>query len=241
MSRIIDVIRRVVQQEMARSRGSLLGVVTAVFPHEAEDDENNYEVNVRLKHEDLELIRVPVAVGCMGVAAPPKTGDLVLVQFLDADVNNPVITGRFYHDEERPPLHKENEILFEQRVQEDDTLNHFRFTPDGTIFLQRDVTNPEDNSEAKTSIKVEGGTGNIEIRAGEDIVININVDEKIRITCNGKPIEVACSDMTMTVDNNLDITCAKMTVEGDADINGDLKVSNGSNSTIISGNEIKGA
>jgi hypothetical protein len=164
MSRIIEIIRRVVRQELARHRSSLLGVVTEIFPHESEDDENNYEVNVRLKHEDLELRRAPIAVGVMGFAAPPKVGDLVLVQFINGDLNQPVITGRFYHDGERPPLHHEDEILFEQRVP-DGTLNHLRFTPDGTIYIQRDVTKPEDNSEAKTSIKIDGKSGDIEIKA----------------------------------------------------------------------------
>jgi len=224
MSRIIEIIRRVVQQELARHRSSLLGVVTEISPHESEDDENNYEVNVRLKHEELELRRAPIAVGHIGIAAPPKVGDLVLVQFINGDVNQPVITGRFYHDGERPPVHREDEILFEQRVK-GGTLNHLRFTPDGTIYIQRDVTKPEDNSEAKTSIKIDGKTGDIEIKAGEKIVITLTNDDNIQITADGQPIKV---------------TCSKMTVDGDVDVNGALKVSNGTNSTTISGNEIKG-
>jgi type VI secretion system (T6SS) baseplate-like injector VgrG len=108
VSSILEIVRRVVEQEMARNRGSLLGVVSTVFPHTAENDENNYEVNVKLKHEGLELRRVPVAVGHVGVVAPPRAGDLVLVQFINGDLNQPVVTGRFYHAEERPPLHKED-------------------------------------------------------------------------------------------------------------------------------------
>ena len=69
--RLLAVIQRVVQEELARRRTALLGVVTAIFAHEAEDDENNYEVDVRLKHEDLELRKVPMAVSYMGMAVPP--------------------------------------------------------------------------------------------------------------------------------------------------------------------------
>ena len=148
--------------------------MTRVFLHEAADDENNYEVDVRLKHEDLELRRVPIAVGHMGLAAPPKAGDLVLVQFLNGDLNQPVITGRFYHDGERPPLHHADEIVFEQRVP-DGTPNHLRLTADGTIYIQRDVTKPEDNSQAKTSIKIDGATGNIEIKINQT---NIQITDK---------------------------------------------------------------
>jgi len=225
VSRIVELIRRVVLEELARNRGSLLGVVTTVYPHEAEDDENNYEANVRLKHEDLELRRVPIAIGHVGVAAPPRAGDLVLVQFLNGDSNQPLVTGRFYHADERPPLHKEDEILFEHRVA-DDTLNHLRFSSDGSIFLQRDVTKPEDNSEAKASIKVDGASGDIEIKAAETIVILMKNDGEIQVTAEDKPINISASRMTVT---------------GDVDINGDLKVANNSGSITISGHEITGA
>jgi hypothetical protein len=232
VSRIVEIIRRVVLEELARNRGSLLGVVTTVYPHEAEDDENNYEANVRLKHEDLELRRVPIAIGHVGVAAPPRAGDLVLVQFLNGDSNQPLVTGRFYHADERPPLHKEDEILFEQRVP-DGTLNHLRFAADGSIFLQRDVTKPEDNSEARTSVKVET-EGNVEVKVGEKITVRLTLDDNIQVVADGLPITVDCEDMTVTAAN-------KMTVEGDLDVNGNLKVSNGSTSTTISGNEVTGA
>ena len=225
MSRIVEIIRRVVLEELARNRGSLLGVVTTVYPHGAEDDENNYEANVRLKHEDLELRRVPIAIGHVGVAAPPRAGDLVLVQFLNGDSNQPLVTGRFYHADERPPLHKEDEILFEHRVA-DDTLNHLRFADDGSIFLQRDVTKPENNTEAKASIKIDGKSGDIEIKAAETIVILMKNDGEIQVTADDKPINISAS---------------KMTVTGDVDINGDLKVANNSGSTTISGHEITGA
>jgi len=223
MSRIIDIIRRVVKQELARQRGSLLGVVTAVFPHAAENDQNNYEANVRLKHEDLELRQVPLAVGHIGLAAPPRVGDLVLVQFLDGDINQPVITGRFYHDQDRPPLHQENEILFEHRVPDQNrTLNHFRFTADGTIYLQRDVPPPEETRQPKTTLKIDGATGSFECKVGQHLVIALTTDgsnDKIAITATGKPIEVTCQTMKIT---------------------GDLVVTNGSTKTTISGNEITG-
>jgi phage baseplate assembly protein gpV len=217
MSRLLEIIRSVVHQELAQQRSSLLGVVTTVFPHTAADDDFNYEANVQLKHEALELRKVPLAVNHVGVATPPRVGDLVLVQFINGDLNQPVITGRFYHADERPPLHQEDDLLFEQRVP-DGTLNQLRFTADGTIYLQRDVTKPEDNSEAKTSLKIDGDSGDLEIKSGE-ISIVITNDTDIQITAEGKPIDVTCDTLT---------------------INGDLVVSNGTNRTTISGNVITG-
>jgi hypothetical protein len=165
------------------------------------------------------------------------------------------VTGRFYHADERPPLHKEDEILFEQRVP-DGTLNHLRFAADGSIFLQRDITKPEDNSEARATIKIDGETGNVEIKpandlktaisidgetgdvritSGEKIFVALTHDDNIDIMADGQPITVNCDTMKVTAANG-------MTIEGNLDVKGDLKVSADSGpSTTISGNEITGA
>lgn len=222
--RLLEIIQQVVRQEMSRQRGSLLGVVTEIFPHESEDDDHNYEVSVRLKHEDLELRRVPMAVGHIGIAVPPRVDDLVIVQCINGDINQPVVTGRFYHADERPPLHREGDILFEQRIA-DGKLNHLRFNADGSIFIQRDVTSPEDNSAFLAGIKIDPD-GNIEIKAGDSIVISLKNDDRLEIKADGKTIEVACDTLT---------------VNGNVSINGDLQVSGGGTSTTISGNVITGA
>src|SRR5690349_13859178 len=220
----MGLIQQVVRQELGRRRTCLLGVVTGVFAHSDADDDNNYEVDLRLKNEDLELRRVPLAVPHLGVAAPARVGDLVVVQFVDGDLNQPLVTGRFYHADDRPPLHREGEVLFEQRVP-DGTLNHLRFTDDGTIVLQRDVTKPADNSAAKTTVRIDGASGDLQIMAGDKVVVKIANDSTLTITCDS---------LAVTADNGV-------TVKGDMEVQGDLKVSGGGGSTTISGHEIKGA
>ena len=221
---LIDIVRRVVAQEMQRARGCLLGVVSAVHAHASKDDGNNFEADVKLKHMDLELTRVPIAVQHIGAAAPPRVGDLVLVQFIDGDLNQPVLTGRFYHAEDPPPLHQEDDFLIEHRVPDGKhTRNQLRFAADGSIYLQRDVKK-DDNSEAQTSLKIAGDTGDLEIKVGDKIVVTLKHDAKIEITADGKPIAVKCD---------------KLTVTGNVDITGDLVVGQGPKTTI-SGNSIKG-
>lgn len=217
MIRVVELIRRIVRRELARLRGPRLAVVTAVFPHAAKDDEYNYEVSVQLKHEALQLRRIPLAIPYVGVAALPRVGDLVLVQFVDGDINQPVVTGCLYHADVRPPLHQEDDVVFEHRVP-DGTLNHLRFGPDGSIFLQRDVKNPADNSEASASIAFDS-SGDIElVRTGE------------------QSASVKLTDGEVTID------CDKMTVNCDTlTVNGDLIVDSGEQSTTISGNRITGA
>ena len=109
---------------------------------------------MRFKHDGLEIAQVPIAVSHIGVAAPPRVGDLVLVEFLDLDLQQPLVTGRFYHDQERAPLFKQDDVLFEQRLP-DGTFNHLRFAGDGTIFLQRDVKKREDNTEFLAGIRID--------------------------------------------------------------------------------------
>ncbi len=204
MSSVIEIIRSVVRQELNHHRNSLLGVITAIFPHTTADDDNNYEANVSLKHEDLELTKVPLAVGHLGIAAPPQIGDLVLVQFINGDLNQPVITGRFYHEDNRPPIHQGDEILFEQRVN-DNTINQLRFASDGTIYLQRDVNNPNDNSQAAASIKIDA-SGSIEIKVGENNRITL-AEENIEVNCtrmtvNGELRIANSSNRTTTINGN---------------------------------------
>lgn len=227
MNELLELMRRVVREELAARRGPLLATVTAVFAHEDKDDSRNYEADVRLKHEGLDLQKVPISVSHVGVAVPPRVGDLVLVQFLDSDLQQPLITGRFYHEDERVPLFKEDELLFEHRLP-DGKLNHLRFGADGTIYVQRDVTKPEDNSEFKAGIKIDPD-GNIELKTGDKVVITLKAGE-IDIKSDGQPIKIACDQLT--IDGKLQVT-------GETQLKAKLKVGSGMGTTI-DGNKITG-
>lgn len=218
-------IQRVVREELAQQRTALLGVVSAVYVHETEDDANNFEVDVRLKHEGLELRKVPMAVSYMGVAIPPDVGDLVLVQFINGDLNQAVISGRFYHADERPPLHKAGDILFEQRLA-DDTFNHLRLAANGAIFLQRDVTKRDDNSEAKAGIAIDAA-GNIEIKTGDKVTIRMGTDGNVTIACEKLTINAAV-EISKTLKVAEDTTVDTQVVVGTAP------------KTTIKGGEIQG-
>jgi phage baseplate assembly protein gpV len=216
VSGMVDLARRVARQELAGQRSSRLGVVTAVFAHSDKDDGNNYEVSVKLKYEDLELTRVPLVTSHAGFVALPDVGDLVLIGFVDGDINQPIVVGRLYDNQKRAPLFKEDEILFEHRVQ-DGTLNHLRFMADGSILIQRDVSTREDNSKARTTVRIDGGSGDLEVLAGDKVVLLLKNNSEIQVTCD------------------------KMAIQGDVEIDGDLVVSGAAGKTTISGNNITGS
>ncbi|HMV07157.1 MAG TPA: phage baseplate assembly protein V [Accumulibacter sp.] len=232
MNDLLELIRRCVREEIAARRGPQLATVTALSAHSASDDTANYEADVRLKHDGLEIAQVPIAVSHVGFAAPPRVGDLVLVEFVDGDLQQPLITGRFYHDQERAPLFRDNEVLFEHRLA-DDTVNHLRFADDGSIFLQREVKKREDNSEFTAGLRI-APDGLIEIKAGSKIRVTLDgKNEKVTIVCDGKPIDLTCSKLTVDADVQIRKT---LTVDGDGTIKGTGKIS----SVTISGTDISG-
>ncbi len=240
MSGILQIVRSVVHSEVEGAHTSLFGIVSAVFPHSDAGDDNNFEVNVRLKHEDVELRKVPVMVSNIGAAAIPAEGDLVLVQFVNGELNQPIIAGRFYHADARPPLHKDDEIVFEHRVTSDGTINQLHFANDGSIYLQRDVSKPENNSQAKAGIAIDGASGDITIQAGDKTTIVLKNDGDIQVTSGGKiqfdagsnDVKVTCGTMTVN---------GKLVVDGDAEVDGVLKAAHSGGSTTIDGHGITGA
>ena len=232
------MVRRTVREELALRRGPQLATVTALTAHGSEDDTANYEADVRLKHDGLEIAQVPIAVSHVGVAVPPRVGDLVLVEFLDHDIQQPLITGRFYHDKERAPLFKQDDVLFEHRLP-DGTFNHLRFASDGSIFLQRDVKKREDNSDFVAGMRIDP-KGLIEFKTSDDVVVTLDQQNgKISVLCKDKPMDITCGKLTvdadMQVKKNLTID-KNLTVDGDGTIKGTGKIS----SVTISGTDITG-
>ncbi|MFZ5826107.1 MAG: phage baseplate assembly protein V [Bacillota bacterium] len=110
MSDLVAMLRQLIRAELALHTSSHLGVVEAVAGHAASDNEN-YGCDVRLRGRDLVLAGVPIATDHVGTVAPPAKGDLVLIHFVGGDPDQPVIAGRFYSDQLRPPEYGLSEIV----------------------------------------------------------------------------------------------------------------------------------
>jgi uncharacterized protein involved in type VI secretion and phage assembly len=177
VSRLLNLLRAVVHEELRTRRTSALAVVTGAFPHTSADDDNNYEVDVRLKHENLTLRRVPVAAGHPGQAATPAAGDLVLIEFVDADVNRPLVTGRFYSAGQRPPLYFGGDLVWEHRLPDSQGINQLRFSRSGSILLGWHVSDvTEDSSVAETSIRIDGTDGTVHVAFQGTPVLDLSAD-----------------------------------------------------------------
>lgn len=120
MTTIVSTIQQIIRHELRGLRIAEMGLVEAIYPHSANGDNDNYGCDVRLKDCGLLLKRVPVATGHIGTAAIPNVGDLVLLTFDGGDVNQPIMIGRLYNDEDRPPLNNANEVIFRLPLAEPD-------------------------------------------------------------------------------------------------------------------------
>jgi uncharacterized protein involved in type VI secretion and phage assembly len=108
---LYETIQKIVRQELARVRTAELAVVEEQHPHADASDKDNYGCTVRLRDSGIVLKQVPVATTRIGAASIPAVGDLVLVQFVGGDINAPIITGRLYNDEDRPPVNDDGQAI----------------------------------------------------------------------------------------------------------------------------------
>jgi phage baseplate assembly protein gpV len=191
LSGMVEVIRKIVEAEIRKIHVAELGVVTSIFPHASDSDKDNYECNVKLKNTGLELQKVPVATQHIGLAHIPKVDEMVLVTFLNGDINAPILIGRMYTAEDRPPANDGEEIIYIPPYSENADLRRVHMElPSGIILsITDDIVNVE---AGKTTLKI-NRDGNIEVES----------NDKVSITASG--------EMTFTAD--------KITIESKKDMN----------------------
>lgn len=233
MSTIIKTIQEIVRHELRNLRIAELGVVTAVYPHSAASDNDNYACDVRLPASDLLLKRVPVATGHIGTAAIPNTDDLVLLVFQHGDVNQPLIIGRLYNDEDRPPLNRPDEIIFRLPLAEadDKTIqaairNHPDAAPPREIILEmapKITVRITDGAVRATAGQTEllldqpdGSGGRVTVVAG-GTKITMNQDGDVTIEALGAMTLKATRDLTLEGMNVNIKAQMNATLEGGAD------------------------
>ena len=220
MDSIVSVMKKVAEKEAQKIYTTELGIVTAVFPHASDSDKDNYQCSVQLKNKkqpdgsDFELRKVPLLTPHIGLVNIPQVGELVALAFIGGDINAPIIMGRLYNDEDRPPQNDTGQIILTQLDSLSITLNDetkIEVDVDGNVKIEAkgDITIKADkNSEiAIKGDSVINTDGKLEITAKGDSVIN--ADGKLEITAKG--------DSVINADGNIEITAK-----------GNVKLNNGS-------------
>jgi phage baseplate assembly protein gpV len=108
---LYETVQRIVQEELGHVRTAELAIVQEQHPHADDSDKDNYACTVRLRDFGIVLEQVPVATSRIGCVSIPAVNELVLVQFVGGDINAPIITGRLYNDEDRPPVNDDGQAI----------------------------------------------------------------------------------------------------------------------------------
>lgn len=200
----VGVMSEVARRELAAHRSLALGVVTESFSNESGKGEHHLACHVRLHGSELVLQDVPVAVGRVGLSALPRKGDLVVLGFLDGDVNGPVVLGTIHAADMPSPDAKVDEVVYE--------------VPDeGGSARRLEMKLPNGNKLTVTDdeVSIDMGGTTIVVESGGAITLEASGD--VSITSGG--------NMTIESKANLSIKAAanlKLEASGNADLKGTM-------------------
>ncbi len=219
MMDIVEAMRGVTQEELRNLWMPQLGVVTSVFPHSSKNDKDNYECNVRLKNPDVELRRVQIATQVIGLAGAPSVGDLVLVVFVNGDLNYPVVIGRLYNDEDRPPVNEKEEVVYVAPFKKNSKARRVYLEfPDG---MKLKITDEE-----------------VDIRAGETTIL-IKKDGDVTIKSKGDVAVTADGDTSLSASGKMKISGSSVSISSKKEI--DMKSGTDLNMEANQATQIKAA
>jgi uncharacterized protein involved in type VI secretion and phage assembly len=241
VSTIVDTIQEIVRYELRNIRVAELGVVQDVYPHSADSDTDNYGCDVQLKNSGLLLKRVPIATGHIGTVAIPNKGDLVLVAFDQGDVNQPLVIGRLYNDQDRPPLNNPNEVIFRLPLAESDdkTIKSairniqtndppreliFEMPPKITVRITDGAVRATAGQTEMKLDQPDGSGGTVTVFAGQT-KITMNQDGDVTVEAAGSMSLKANGDVSIE-GQNVKIT-GQMNVDLKANMQATLKASMG--------------
>jgi phage baseplate assembly protein gpV len=211
LSTIVDTIQEIIRHEMRSMRLAELGLVEAVYPHSSAGDQDNYGCDVLLKNSGLLLKRVPIATGHIGTVAIPNKGDLVLLTFDKGDVNQPIVIGRLYNDQDRPPLNNPDEIIFRLPLAEEDD----KTVKAAIRNIQANKTPREILVEMLPKITVRITDGTVRATAGKtEMVMDQPNGSGGKVTVNAGRTKI-----TMTQDGDIKVEAAgAMTLKASRDL-----------------------
>lgn len=218
------MIRQLIRAELERQAVSHIGVVEAAEGHSSDADAVNYSCDVRLRGLDLVLKGVPLAADQLSTVSMPTPGDLVFVQFAGGNPDQPVITGRLFSDQLRPPPYDKGQIVTQLPPggEESDRIDLvLQAGQNGsrslTLKLPSDIT----VTVTDTAVQVEAGKLSLllDAQAGEAVVKSSGAS----VTLSGTNLTLkADGDVTLEATGNMTVKGAqlKLNASGTAELKG---------------------
>jgi len=204
MTAPLATFRSLVSDAQDRRRFPELGIVTQLFPKSSDGGKENHQVAVKLPSSDVELLRANVAVGRLGIAALPRVGDLVLVVFVDGDLNAPIVVGSLYDHLNHPPKADANEVVYEVPDAAASGVRrlHLALPSGATVTLDDD-----------TLSVVFGGTS-VEVKRDGDVTVKSAAN--VSVQSGGDLSLEAQGNVSIKAQGQLEISGATVAVEGQA-------------------------
>jgi uncharacterized protein involved in type VI secretion and phage assembly len=199
---MVDTIRRIARAEAAQQWAPALGVVRSVFTAP------ELSCTVELRETAVVLPHVPIAVGTIGVAAPPVEGDLVLVAFAGGDLHAPVVIGRLYDEQVTPPTSQQGQLVAWLPHAETDSTKRVELTVDTPDRGSRTLTVKLDGDPAVT---VTVADGQVQVAAGE---ATLTLSQS---SSSDGTVELKVGDAKVTLAESGDVTVeasGKLTLKG---------------------------
>ena len=198
---LFESIQKIVQDELQSIRTAELGIVQEQHP----SGPDNYACTVVLRDSKIVLSHVPVATSRIGVVAIPAVGELVLVQFVGGDINAPIIVGRLYNDEDRPPENEDGRAVLHLPLGAGDD----------------DAVHVELKSGDARELTLKLGKGLMVALRDDDPVVEIDADGKAKVTIerdgkvavksNGK-LELKATEITIEAQGKLTLKGATVNI-----------------------------
>lgn len=157
---LYETIQRIVQAELGKLRTAELATVQEQHPHASAGDQANYACTVVLRNSGLVLKQVPVATPRVGSVSIPAVGDMVLVQFVNGDINAPIVTASLYNDQDRPPVNDDGQGILHLPLGAGDS----------------DAVHIELHSGDERTLTIKLGNGLVVNLKDDDPVVEIQVD-----------------------------------------------------------------
>ncbi|SEL93594.1 hypothetical protein SAMN04489760_10151 [Syntrophus gentianae] len=197
MSAILyDSIARIARHEANARAIAGIGVVTQAYG--ADSSTKDYAVDVKMRDTGILLPRVPIAVNATGFAALPAVNDLVVVLFVNGDMNGGVVVGRLYSPDLEPPENADGQIVL--RLPPGDS--------DPKINLELKWDPPSLSLKVDSDVAIECVKDKVEVKVG---------DLKATLTsAGGGRAEIAAGGSTLTLKKDGEISISSQ---------GDLKLS----------------
>lgn len=213
MQQMVHVLRQIARHEAMQRNAAYLGVVKSV-----QGKPDDYACTVELRESRIVLPNVPIAVGFMGFACLPAEGDLVVVLFLGGDLHAPVVVGRLYTQDLKPPENDARELVMQLPVDAD---------TDKRIDLK--ISTPDDGTRT-LSLLLDGDV-KVSVEIKNDGIALTAQDASLTLSqtsgSDGQ-LEIKVGDAKMTFSQSGDValeTTGKLTLKGQTvEISGDASV-----------------